>query len=44
MSYLWDTDTCIYFLNGSSDVRDRLKRVGEDAICTTIYNIAEHKY
>ena len=44
MKYLWDTDTCIYLLNGNSLIEEKLRSIGDKDICTTIVNIAELKF
>lgn len=44
MTYLWDTDTCIYFLEGNESIRKKVKDIGVDKICTTIVSIAELKF
>jgi len=44
MKYLWDTDTCIYLLNGNTVIEEKLRSVGEKDICTSIVNIAELKF
>jgi tRNA(fMet)-specific endonuclease VapC len=44
MTYLWDTDTCIYHLNGNSKVKQKVRSVGAKSIYTTIVTIAELKF
>ncbi len=44
MIYLWDTDTCIYLMNGDSNVRQKVEACGAKAIATTIVTIAELKF
>lgn len=44
MKYLWDTDTCVYFLNGNKSIAQKVREVGESNICTTILNITELKF
>ena len=44
MKYLWDTDTCVYFLNGSQSIQERLSAVGAESICVTTLTIAELRY
>lgn len=44
MKYLWDTDTCIYHLNGNSKVKQNVRSVGAKSIYTTIVTIAELKF
>ncbi len=44
MKVIWDTDTCIYFLNGNSTIAEKCKEIGADNICTTIINILELRF
>ena len=44
MTYLWDTDTCIYYLNGNQHIRQTVKNVGLTTIATTIVTVAELKF
>lgn len=44
MKYLWDTDICVYFMNGNDRIADRVKTVGAGHICMSILSIAELKY
>jgi len=44
LKYLWDTDTCIYYMNGNDNIRRKVKAVGSREICTTIITIAELKF
>ncbi len=44
MTYLWDTDTCIYHLNGNPKIRQKVQEIGAKAISTTIVTIAELKF
>lgn len=44
MKYLWDTDICIYFLNGNKEIIKKTNVVGAENICTTIINIFELKF
>lgn len=44
MKYLWDTDTCVHFLNGNKDVARKVKSIGAENISTTIISIIELKY
>jgi len=44
MKYLWDTDTCIYLLNGNSFIEEKLRSIRDKDICTTIVNIAKLKF
>jgi tRNA(fMet)-specific endonuclease VapC len=42
--YLLDTDTCIYWLNGQSSVRERLLAIGWDQIAVSVITQAELYY
>lgn len=44
MSYLLDTDTCIYWLNGRQSVRDRLLAVGWTQVAICVITVAELYY
>lgn len=44
MSYLLDTDTCIYWLNGRSSVKDKLLAAGWDQIAISVVTQAELYY
>lgn len=44
MKYLWDTDICIYFLNGNQKIARKIQAVGAENLCTTIINILELKF
>ena len=44
MSYLLDTDICIYWLNGRQNVKDRLLKVGRAEISTSVITQAELYY
>jgi tRNA(fMet)-specific endonuclease VapC len=44
VSYLLDTDICIYWLNGRQNVRDRLLEVGWDEVTTSVIIQAELYY
>lgn len=44
MRYLWDTDICIYFLNGNKEIIKKTHVIGIENICTTIINIFELKF
>lgn len=44
MNYLWDTDTCIYYLNENARIRQKVKTIGAEHICTTSITIAELKF
>ena len=44
MTYLLDTDTCIYWLNGHQTVKDKLLAAGWDQIAISIITQAELYY
>lgn len=44
MKYLWDTDTCIYHLNGNAQIAAKIEQVGAKQICLTVLTIAELKF
>jgi len=44
MIYVWDTDTCIYWLKGRGEIRRKVQEIGEDNIGITIVTLAELKY
>jgi len=44
MTYLLDTDTCVFALRGSESVRDRLSAVHSDAIAISVITLAELRY
>lgn len=44
MIYVWDTDTCIYWLKGREEIRHKVRGIGEDNIGMTIVTLAELKY
>lgn len=44
MIYVWDTDTCIYWLKGREEIRHKVREIGEDNIGMTIVTLAELKY
>lgn len=44
MRYLWDTDTCIYYLNGNPHIQQKVQTIGVEHICTTSITIAELKF
>jgi tRNA(fMet)-specific endonuclease VapC len=44
MKYLWDTDICVYHLNGNPNIQQTLKAIGAEHICTTGVTIAELKF
>lgn len=44
MRYLWDTDTCIYYLNEHPRIRQKVQALGAEHICTTSITIAELKF
>lgn len=41
MTYLLDTDTIIFLLRGHHSVANRIRRVGDEHIVTTVINLAE---
>ena len=44
MSYLLDTDTCIYWLRNRQSVRERVREVGWNQISICVINVAELYY
>lgn len=44
MKYLWDTDSCIHFLNGTKEIVQKTQSIGAENICTTMLNIFELKF
>lgn len=44
MSYLLDTDTCIYWFKGRLSVRDKLLEVGIDQVAICVITVAELYY
>ncbi len=44
MKYLWDTDTCVYFLNGNVNVLQKTGEIGIERISTSLINIYELKF
>lgn len=44
MTFLLDTDTCVYWLRGQSTVRDRLTAVASEEIAISIITLAELRY
>lgn len=44
MSYLLDTDICIYWLNGRPSLKDKLLAVGRDQVAISIITQAELYY
>lgn len=44
MSYLLDTDMCIYWLNGRQTVKDKLMAVGWQQVATSVITQAELYY
>jgi tRNA(fMet)-specific endonuclease VapC len=44
MKYLWDTDTCVHFLNGTEEILRKTQSIGAENIHTTMVNIFELKF
>jgi tRNA(fMet)-specific endonuclease VapC len=44
VTYLLDTDTCIYWLRGHTPVRDRLLQVGHELVSISVITLAELQY
>ena len=44
MSYLLDTDTCIYWLRNRQSVRDKIREVGWNQITICVITVAELYY
>lgn len=44
MTYVWDTDTCIYWLKGREEIRRKVREIGEGNIGITLITLAELKY
>jgi tRNA(fMet)-specific endonuclease VapC len=44
MTFLLDTNTCVFWLRGSSTVRQRLAAVGQEAIAISTITLAELRY
>jgi len=44
MSYLLDTDTCVFALRGNESVRERLDTVDPEAIAVSVVTLAELRY
>jgi tRNA(fMet)-specific endonuclease VapC len=44
MTYLLDTDTCVFALRGSESVRDRLGAVDPEAVSISVVTLAELCY
>ena len=44
MKYIWDTDICVYFLNGDKEIVNKTKAIGAENICTSIISILELKF
>lgn len=42
--YIWDTDTCIYWLKGEQSILDKAERVDNGALYTTSISFAELKF
>jgi tRNA(fMet)-specific endonuclease VapC len=44
MMYVWDTDTCIYWLKGRDEIRLKVQEIGGHNLGITIVTLAELKY
>ena len=44
MSYLLDTDICIYWLNGKEEIKRKVKEVGENELDMAIITLGELRY
>ncbi|MBW1799128.1 MAG: type II toxin-antitoxin system VapC family toxin [Deltaproteobacteria bacterium] len=44
MEHILDTDTCIYWLKGREEIRDKAEKIGADNLRITIITLAELKY
>lgn len=44
MTYLLDTDTCVFWLRGKPSVREHLEAVGPEAAAVSIVTLAELRY
>jgi len=44
MTYLLDTDTCVFWLRGKPPVREHLQAVGPEAVAVSIVTLAELRY
>ena len=44
MSYLLDTDTCVFALRGNESVRERFDTIGPEAIAISVITLAELRY
>ncbi|RKY71165.1 MAG: PIN domain nuclease [Candidatus Latescibacterota bacterium] len=44
MSYLLDTDICIYWLNGREEIKRKVKEVGENDLNMAIITLGELRY
>lgn len=44
MSYLLDTDTCVYWLKGRPAIRERLLIIGLDQVAISVITVAELYY
>jgi len=44
VSYLLDTEPCIYWLNGREEIKRKVKEVGEDALNMAIITLGELRY
>ena len=43
-TYILDTDTCIYWLNGKEDIRENVKQIEIQHLRTTVITFAELRY
>lgn len=44
MIYVLDTDTCIYWLNGKTQIKAKVTQIGTSRLRTTIVTVAELRY
>jgi tRNA(fMet)-specific endonuclease VapC len=44
MTYLLDTDTCVFWLRGKPSVREHLQAVGPEAVAVSIVTLADLHY
>ena len=44
MTFLLDTDTCVFWLRGHASVRERLASVGSEAVSISVITLAELRY
>ena len=42
--FVLDTDTCIYWLKGEKNIREKVEQVGPENLRITIITLAELKY